>query len=60
MQLVPLHAGVLFALFAIVQSGKVGGLSARVRGLFVPHTRTGNPLVDSVVGPLYKLNAVDP
>ena len=32
----------------MVQSGKIGGLSARVRGLFVPHTRTGNPLVDSV------------
>jgi len=41
-------AGVCALLFAIVQSGKVGPLSARVRGLFVPHTRTGNPLVDSV------------
>ena len=40
--------GVVVALIAVVQSGKVGGLSARVRGLFVPHTRTGNPLVDSV------------
>ena len=39
---------VIVALIAIVQSGKVGPLSARVRGLFVPHTRTGNPLVDSV------------
>ena len=35
-------------LTVMVQSGKIGGLSARVRGLFVPHTRTGNPLVDSV------------
>eukprot|EP00982_Pelagococcus_subviridis_P014179 31311-Pelagococcus_subviridis.AAC.10 len=33
---------------ALIQSGKIGPLSARVRGLFVPHTRTGNPLVDSV------------
>jgi dolichyl-diphosphooligosaccharide--protein glycosyltransferase len=41
-------AGIFALLFAIVQSGKVGPLSARVRGLFVPHTRTGNPLVDSV------------
>ena len=41
-------AGVCALLFALVQSGKVGPLSARVRGLFVPHTRTGNPLVDSV------------
>ena len=43
-------AGIFALLFAIVQSGKVGPLSARVRGLFVPHTRTGNPLVDSVGG----------
>ena len=28
--------------------GYVGPLSARVRGLFIKHTRTGNPLVDSV------------
>lgn len=28
--------------------GYFGPLSARVRGLFVKHTRTGNPLVDSV------------
>ena len=25
-----------------------GPISSRVRGLFVPHTKTGNPLVDSV------------
>ena len=37
-----------FALLVAGQSGLVGGLSARVKGLFVPHTRTGNPLVDSV------------
>jgi len=29
-------------------TGYFGPLSARVRGLFVRHTRTGNPLVDSV------------
>lgn len=29
-------------------AGFVGPLSARIRGLFVRHTRTGNPLVDSV------------
>ena len=41
-------AGALAALVALDASGLVGGLSARVRGLFVPHTHTGNPLVDSV------------
>lgn len=30
------------------QSGYFGPVSSRVRSLFVPHTRTGNPLVDSV------------
>ncbi|GBG25029.1 Dolichyl-diphosphooligosaccharide--protein glycosyltransferase subunit stt3 [Hondaea fermentalgiana] len=39
--------------FAIVcamlyPTGYFGPLSSRVRGLFVTHTRTGNPLVDSV------------
>ena len=29
-------------------TGYFGPISARVRGLFVPHTKTGNPLVDSV------------
>ena len=28
--------------------GFIGPLSARVRGLFIKHTKTGNPLVDSV------------
>lgn len=32
----------------IAPSGYFGPLSSRVRGLFVRHTRTGNPLVDSV------------
>ena len=41
--------GVLaFVLAFVLPSGFIGPLSARVRGLFVPHTRTGNPLVDSV------------
>eukprot|EP01052_Picozoa_sp_SAG31_P048896 SAG31_NODE_10449_length_1137_cov_0.944123_1_plen_146_part_10 len=29
-------------------TGYFGPFSARIRGLFVKHTRTGNPLVDSV------------
>ena len=37
---------VLLAL--VLPEGFVGPISARVRGLFVKHTRTGNPLVDSV------------
>ncbi|GAX74108.1 hypothetical protein CEUSTIGMA_g1557.t1 [Chlamydomonas eustigma] len=32
----------------LVQTGHFGPMSARVRGLFLKHTRTGNPLVDSV------------
>jgi dolichyl-diphosphooligosaccharide--protein glycosyltransferase len=36
---------VLTALFSV---GYFGPISSRVRGLFVKHTRTGNPLVDSV------------
>lgn len=40
---------VLVAIAAILlPTGYFGPLSARVRGLFVPHTHTGNPLVDSV------------
>ena len=35
-------------LSVLLQRGHFGGLSARVRGLFLKHTRTGNPLVDSV------------
>lgn len=37
----------LFVL-VLVPKGYFGPLSARVRGLFVKHTKTGNPLVDSV------------
>lgn len=44
-------AGAALALIAVVilyPTGYFGPLSSRIRGLFVPHTRTGNPLVDSV------------
>ena len=37
---------VLLSIF--MPAGYFGPLSSRVRGLFVQHTRTGNPLVDSV------------
>jgi dolichyl-diphosphooligosaccharide--protein glycosyltransferase len=39
-------AGVL--IFLLLPTGYFGPLSSRVRGLFVKHTKTGNPLVDSV------------
>lgn len=43
-------AAVLGAMFilAVTPKGYFGPISSRVRGLFVPHTKTGNPLVDSV------------
>jgi len=41
-----LALSVVFAL--LWPTGYFGPLSSRVRGLFVAHTRTGNPLVDSV------------
>ena len=42
--------GAVFGVIAMIllPTGYFGPLSARVRGLFVRHTRTGNPLVDSV------------
>ena len=40
-------AGVV-VIAALAPTGYFGPLSSRVRGLFVQHTRTGNPLVDSV------------
>jgi len=45
-----LAVGAVGAVFAAIlfQMGYFGPISARVRGLFVQHTRTGNPLVDSV------------
>mmetsp|Transcript_20649 Transcript_20649/g.43399 ORF Transcript_20649/g.43399 Transcript_20649/m.43399 type:complete len:811 (-) Transcript_20649:77-2509(-) len=36
------------AAFVLLPTGYFGPLSSRVRGLFVQHTKTGNPLVDSV------------
>jgi hypothetical protein len=43
-------AAVLLAAIGVMflPSGFIGPLSARVRGLFIKHTKTGNPLVDSV------------
>eukprot|EP00756_Hemistasia_phaeocysticola_P009362 Hpha_TRINITY_DN14869_c3_g5::TRINITY_DN14869_c3_g5_i1::g.169565::m.169565/K07151/STT3; dolichyl-diphosphooligosaccharide--protein glycosyltransferase len=38
----------LLVIAALWPTGYFGPLSSRVRGLLVPHTRTGNPLVDSV------------
>lgn len=35
-------------LYLFAPSGYFGPISSRVRGLFVKHTKTGNPLVDSV------------
>merc|ERR1719331_3504102 len=45
-----LAAGAVVALLVAIlfPTGYFGPLSSRVRGLFVKHTRTGNPLVDSV------------
>ncbi len=40
-------AGVI-VISALWPTGYFGPISSRVRGLFVPHTKTGNPLVDSV------------
>ena len=38
----------LAVVFLLLPTGYFGPLSSRVRGLFVKHTKTGNPLVDSV------------
>ncbi|KAJ8613988.1 hypothetical protein CTAYLR_005631 [Chrysophaeum taylorii] len=43
-----LSAVVAAAAALLYPRGYFGPISARVRGLFVKHTRTGNPLVDSV------------
>ena len=41
--------GIVALLVALLlPTGYFGPLTARIRGLFVKHTRTGNPLVDSV------------
>jgi dolichyl-diphosphooligosaccharide--protein glycosyltransferase len=39
---------VLAMAYLLAPTGFFGPISARVRGLFVMHTKTGNPLVDSV------------
>ena len=44
----PVAVVVLAVVVALNQQGYFGPFSSRVRGLFVKHTRTGNPLVDSV------------
>lgn len=38
----------LLLIIIIMPTGYFGPISSRVRGLFVKHTKTGNPLVDSV------------
>eukprot|EP00462_Mataza_sp_D1_P014196 CAMPEP_0175150518 /NCGR_PEP_ID=MMETSP0087-20121206/17938_1 /TAXON_ID=136419 /ORGANISM="Unknown Unknown, Strain D1" /LENGTH=781 /DNA_ID=CAMNT_0016436519 /DNA_START=27 /DNA_END=2372 /DNA_ORIENTATION=+ len=38
----------MVAVYLLAPTGYFGPLSSRVRGLFVKHTKTGNPLVDSV------------
>ena len=38
----------ILAIALLAPKGYFGPISARVRGLFVKHTKTGNPLVDSV------------
>jgi len=45
---VPCGLVLLMLAAALYPTGYFGPLSARVRSLFVKHTRTGNPLVDSV------------
>lgn len=40
--------GIAVAATLLWPTGYFGPLSARIRGLFVKHTKTGNPLVDSV------------
>jgi dolichyl-diphosphooligosaccharide--protein glycosyltransferase len=39
---------VLLLMVVVTPKGYFGPISSRVRGLFVEHTKTGNPLVDSV------------
>jgi len=41
-------AGAIVLVMALAPKGYFGPISSRVRGLFVQHTKTGNPLVDSV------------
>lgn len=41
-------AAVTFLVVLLTPKSYFGPISSRVRGLFLPHTKTGNPLVDSV------------
>jgi dolichyl-diphosphooligosaccharide--protein glycosyltransferase len=41
-------AGLLVVICLLAPTGYFGPLSSRIRGLFMKHTKTGNPLVDSV------------
>jgi len=43
-----LVAALIVVAFVLAPMGYFGPLSSRIRGLFVKHTKTGNPLVDSV------------
>merc|ERR1719478_1587809 len=43
-----LAAAVVTTSILLWPTGYFGPLSSRIRGLFVKHTKTGNPLVDSV------------
>jgi dolichyl-diphosphooligosaccharide--protein glycosyltransferase len=43
-----LLAGLVGVVILLWPTGYFGPLSSRIRGLFVKHTKTGNPLVDSV------------
>jgi dolichyl-diphosphooligosaccharide--protein glycosyltransferase len=45
---VPCVALAAVAVAIVMPTGYFGPLSSRIRGLFLKHTRTGNPLVDSV------------
>ena len=45
---IPFFAVVCLGAWLLYVSGNMSPLGARIRGLFVKHTRTGNPLVDSV------------
>ena len=41
-------AAAAVAVGVVLPEGFIGPMSARVRSLFIKHTKTGNPLVDSV------------
>jgi dolichyl-diphosphooligosaccharide--protein glycosyltransferase len=45
---IPALLAAFVGVYILFNMGYFGPLGARIRGLFVKHTRTGNPLVDSV------------